>query len=82
MTHIKDHYHNVTDDLPSGVLLAHMAEGNGENDYLLLYEDGIAHRWGKSIRQVQGQTFSPLTPAEVEKAKKSTCLFSDFNVWY
>ena len=80
-----DHYYDVSDDpeVPEGVLLAHMAHSGGnEHDFLLLYEDAIVHRWGRSIRQVQGQTFSDLTPEEVEKAKKSTCLFSDFDVWY
>ena len=92
MRHIRDHYHDVTDEFTTpggywaslGVKVAHMARPDGDTsaDYLVLTDEGVYHAWGTGPVNIRGQTFTPLGDRQIQQAASAACLFDKFGVWY
>ena len=96
MTHIRDHYQDVTAEFqangywgPLGVKAAHVSSYSIApdadplaGDFLILTDEGLYHAWGPSPNNIRGKTFNPLTPPEIAELAKVPCLFDAANVWY
>jgi len=86
--HIEKHYFDVTEEAEKAgigagtLIMAHEARQDKESDYAILVDDGIIHRWGRNLSQVQGQTFSPMNKKEIKQARKSRNLFADYDFAY